>query len=293
VTVTMFDSTDISQLPSGSPAYAGYVDGAYANAAEIRAKFPQARVLGIAVFPWDDGDCLDVEATDATVGQAPAWVKRQHARGLARPAVYASASVMPSLWLALSGAGIARAAVRLWSAHYTGSHICGPATCAFRDAQGRVVPACDGTQFTDTALGRNLDQSVLADDFFGGAMSVTGPESYDTADKTVFKDLVHTAVLEMGYNSSGWTLGKTAQDVQAKVVPGVATLQTSVSALRDALAVLQTGESALQAGVTALQATVAAMPGGDPAAIAAAIESDLGAELATAVADELVKRLAQ
>jgi hypothetical protein len=62
---------------------------------------------------------------------------------------------------ALGGAGISRAAVRLWSAHYgQGKHICGPGTC------GLTRHACDGTQWTDSALGRNLDESILLSNFF-------------------------------------------------------------------------------------------------------------------------------
>ena len=48
--ITMFDSIDVGQLPAGSGfAYAGYVDGRFANVAEIRDKFPGARILSIAV----------------------------------------------------------------------------------------------------------------------------------------------------------------------------------------------------------------------------------------------------
>lgn len=61
----------------------------------------------------------------------------------------------------LDQAKIARADVRLWSAHYGfGEHICGPSSC------GLVPIEMDGTQWTNTALGRNLDQSSLLENFF-------------------------------------------------------------------------------------------------------------------------------
>ena len=61
----------------------------------------------------------------------------------------------------LRASGIDRAAVRLWSAHYTGSpHICGPRSCRATSID------MDGTQWTNAALGRNLDESLLAADFF-------------------------------------------------------------------------------------------------------------------------------
>jgi hypothetical protein len=66
----------------------------------------------------------------------------------------------------LSGAGIDRAKTRLWTAHYgLGEHICGPGTC------GALSINADGTQWTSSALGLVLDQSLLNDDFFTAATS--------------------------------------------------------------------------------------------------------------------------
>jgi len=60
--------------------------------------------------------------------------------------------------------------VRLWSAHYGfGEHICGPASC-------KLVPVeVDGTQWTNSALNRNLDQSLLLENFF--TTSALSPEA--------------------------------------------------------------------------------------------------------------------
>jgi len=169
VTLRMFDAVDLSQIPSGADAYAGYVDGAWPTAPTLRARFPGAHILSIAVFPDDDADCLDIEQGDATPQQAPAWVRRQQARGISRPVLYCSASVVNQVLGNLAAAGISRSEVRLWSAHYTGTsgHICGPGTCMYIDPAGRPVPPCDGTQWTSRAFGRNLDESLLCDDFFG------------------------------------------------------------------------------------------------------------------------------
>jgi hypothetical protein len=101
-------------------------------------------------------------------------VKRQLARGVWRPVVYASASLMPVVLADLLVAGVHRPQVRLLSAHYgEGKHICGPATCGFPG-----VPACDGTQWTDTAHGANgttIDESVLLPGFFTKPPPPTGP----------------------------------------------------------------------------------------------------------------------
>ena len=163
MTLAMYDSVSLDQIPADPQAVAAYADGRFANSAEAAARFPGARILTIAVSAAHDADCLDIEQGDATPGQAAAWCARQRARGVARPCLYASASVMQHEVIpALRAAGVPLAAVRLWSAHYTHSpHICGPSSC------GLMSAGADGTQFTDRALGRNLDESLLDGDFFG------------------------------------------------------------------------------------------------------------------------------
>ena len=159
----MYDSVDVAQIPDSAMAAAGYVNGRYANIAELRDRFPGARILSIAVTADADADCLDIERFDAVPGDAPGWYARQKARGVARPCLYASASLMQSAVLpVLEAAGIPRSEVRLWSAHYgAGQHRCGPASCRLMSIEA------DGTQFDDRALGRDLDQSLLVADFFG------------------------------------------------------------------------------------------------------------------------------
>jgi hypothetical protein len=157
----MYDDITASALPSGADAYAGYVDGRYNDYAAIKARFPNAHVVSIAVFASDDADCLDVEPTDATIAEVYGWLKRQLARGVWRPIIYTSASNVDALMRTMNANGFSRSQYRLWSAHYGGGqHICGPATCKL------TATACDGTQFTDNALGRSLDESVLLDSFF-------------------------------------------------------------------------------------------------------------------------------
>jgi hypothetical protein len=170
VTLTMYDSTNVGTLPHGAGAYAGYVQGAFPTFAALQRLFSAsgAHLLSIAVFASGDADCLDIEPGDATIAQAPGWVKRQLARGAHRPCLYTSVSNMDALVTTLGGAGISHAEVRLWSAHYgQGKHICGPATC------GLTRHACDGTQWTDAALGRSLDESILLSDFFSAPPPAT------------------------------------------------------------------------------------------------------------------------
>lgn len=171
--ITMYDSVNISQIPAGAQAVAGYVDGRFANVAELRDKFPGAHILSIAVNAAHDADALDVEQGDAAPGQAAAWYARQKARGIARPCLYASAFTMDTEVIpAIVAAKISRASVRLWSAHYSRTaHICGPASCK------ELGITADGSQWTDRAMGRNLDQSLLAADFFGTAPAADWTET--------------------------------------------------------------------------------------------------------------------
>lgn len=165
-TVTMWDTISVKEIPSAasssSEAVAGYVDGSWPDYASMVAAFPWAHHLSIAAHAGDDADCLDVESGDATPSQAPAWVRRQLARGLALPVLYCSIAAAPNLIAALVTQGLRRNQIRLWSAHYgLGQHICSPHTCGYNNV------TADATQWTDHALGRNLDESLCSAGFFG------------------------------------------------------------------------------------------------------------------------------
>lgn len=156
MTITILDSVNpraFGRLASTSTdALAGYDDGRFNDIRQIEQEYPGHRHQAIAVFASDDGDWLDVETFDATPQQAPGWVRRQHARGLARPGVYANQSTMPAVERALEQAGIARQSVRLIVAHY--------------DGIAEVPVGFDAKQYTDHWEGRNVDASVARDDFF-------------------------------------------------------------------------------------------------------------------------------
>ena len=169
--IIMFDAIDLAQIPVGPAAAAGYVDGTWPTYAELATRYPHTRLLSIAVSAEHDAGCLDVETGDAAPADVPGWYARQRGRGIERPCIYASASVMEAgiIPLVRSGA-IARPLVRLWSAHYSGQHICGPRSC------GGVSIEVDGTQWTDRAWGRDLDESLLLADFFTAAAPAPAPK---------------------------------------------------------------------------------------------------------------------
>lgn len=156
----MFDSITLDAIPREARAVAGYVNGFWPTYTEVVRRWPNARHLSIAVTSSANAECLDVEPGDATPADAPAWVKRQLARGVKRPVVYTSLSQARTLLTTLANAGVGRNDVRLWTAHYTGTaHRCTSA-CGFG-----FTGLADATQFTDHSGGRNLDESLCAPDF--------------------------------------------------------------------------------------------------------------------------------
>lgn len=165
MTITILDSVNPSAFgrlaTTSTDALAGYDDGRFNDIAQIERNYPGHRHQAIAVFASDNGDWLDVETFDATPSQAPGWVRRQHARGLARPGVYANQSTMPAVQRALEAAGIARNSVRLIVAHY--------------DGIPQIPAGFDAKQYTDHWEGRNVDASVARDDFFDMAAIAKKP----------------------------------------------------------------------------------------------------------------------
>lgn len=164
--LTMYDTILNGQFPVGAEAYAAYVDGGIGNQPNfsyVEQAFPKAGHLSIAVSAQHDADALDVELGAAPPSAIPGWYSRQKARGVARPCLYANASTMAGFVLpVVAAARIPRAGVRLWSAHYDGEHICGPASCKYPG----LTTGMDGTQWTSAAMGRTLDQSLLLGGFF-------------------------------------------------------------------------------------------------------------------------------
>lgn len=164
----MFDSVTVMEIPKRAPAVAGYVDGKWKTFHMLKTTHPHAWRLPIAVFAQDNAVCLDVETGDAEPAEAAAWVKRQRKRGIKCPVVYSSVSQIDMVIGMLREAGLKvhtdrnKSDVRIWTAHYTFTpHLCGPHSCGEMDSI-----SAHATQWTDTALGRNLDESMLHRDFF-------------------------------------------------------------------------------------------------------------------------------
>lgn len=181
MTLAMPDSINVNSLPVGYPAYLGYADGNWPTAKSLEAMFPEAEkvILTVTGQPGAHGVRVapgtDVEPMDLTAAEGASWAYKQPAAG--RPVIYASVEGengygMGDVLQALEALGVPHAAVRLLSAHYGfGPHICGPGSCKL------ISVEMDGTQWTssfrETPAGPIIDMSMLADDFFGPALTET------------------------------------------------------------------------------------------------------------------------
>jgi hypothetical protein len=156
----MYDSIDPQQfrgLPTDA-ALAGYIDGRreWQSYHALPQLYPHHPRLSITVAGALEADAADGETGDLSIAGQVNWVKQKLADKNVRPWVYRSVATMPALLAALERAGVPRTRVRLWTAHYTGI----PHLCSSR-CWPELRTTADATQWTDHALGRNLDQSVI------------------------------------------------------------------------------------------------------------------------------------
>lgn len=157
----MYDSVTLDQVPAEPHAVACYINGRFANEAEAKQRFPHARILTISVSGNIASECYDIETGDYNPDEAADLFTTAKNAGVWRPCFYANLSTMPHVEASLARVVHERNAVRLWVAYYNG-HTDLPA-------------AYDAHQFTDHALGRNLDESICRDDFFPPAKPAPAP----------------------------------------------------------------------------------------------------------------------
>lgn len=198
MTISMPDSIFPVNLPGGYAAYLGYTDGFWPTISELEKQFPRASLVSLTVRGGKALGC-DVESGDLTPEHGCQWAADAVKAGQFRPVIYASASVMVTGILpGLANLKVPRSSVRLLSAHYgLGEHVCGPSACKYSQG-GVVIPAMDGTQWTDQFAGVNgaaIDMSALSDSFFGGPpVSVSWEDELMTTIPTIKQGATGQAV---------------------------------------------------------------------------------------------------
>ncbi len=157
--ITQYDSIVPSTIPSDAVAVAGYVGGSWPDYSILVALFPKARHKSVCVSADEDGDVLDIEHGDTEPTNTQAivtWYKRQKARGLERPDLYADESDMPTVVAGMTASGIPESEYDQWMAWLGAA----------------VLPAgVKARQYTFTALGRNLDASICDPAFWSSTPS--------------------------------------------------------------------------------------------------------------------------
>lgn len=161
-TAAMFDTITLGTVPGDPFALAGYTAGRWPTFLPLRHRWPQAHTVSIAISARDHADCLDVEPGDATPSEVAGWVRADIKAGWRKPCVYSSwwefhDQVTP----ALAQAHISRSQVWEWDADYT--------------YWPHIDAGFDATQWTDRALGRNLDESLVTRAFLSIAHPALTP----------------------------------------------------------------------------------------------------------------------
>ena len=111
----MYDSTNVTSLPTDGDLYAGYVGGNWPTYNAMVLRFPNKVHVSIAVNASENAQVLDVETGDATPAQAPAWIQRQRAAGR-DPSVYCNTSTWGDVKTACQAAGVPLP--HWWEAHW-------------------------------------------------------------------------------------------------------------------------------------------------------------------------------
>ena len=117
MTRTMYDSITPGNIPNSATMVAGYADGRYANLGAMRARFPHATIVSIAVRWTTRAQVLDVEAGDATPTQAVQWCTQTMADTPNHLlTVYCNTSEWPHVRAAFQNAGVTEP--NYWVAQY-------------------------------------------------------------------------------------------------------------------------------------------------------------------------------
>jgi peptidoglycan hydrolase-like protein with peptidoglycan-binding domain len=142
------DNVSVSALDPGFKVYAGYWNGPFANMTALRTRFPKAYLISIALRVAGSKGSIAVDIEPGTLSSTEsgsfagclAWLQ-QGGFGGSKPLIYVMASWAAALEHFLTANGIPREAYYLWTAHYSGQHLCSPSGC------GYGASTADATQY--------------------------------------------------------------------------------------------------------------------------------------------------
>lgn len=169
-TAVMFDAIEVAAIPASPFAAAGYTGGLWATDQPLRARWPDAHTISIAVEPWEHADCLDIEPLDAEPDEAVAWDERE-ARAGHEPCDYSdwyewTHEIDP----VLESADLRTAKIWKWDANF--------------DGVPHIDPGFQATQYDNHCEHRNLDCSLVDRAF----LSIAQPPLEEASRKLALLD---------------------------------------------------------------------------------------------------------
>lgn len=253
----MYDSINVANIPAGATDILAYTDGAYANEAAIRARFPNATIhtisaMGQVFAQWVDCEPGAVWPPSAAAAVVQAW----QARGC--KGIYASLNNMQACQEAVNALHLT--GVEYFDANYTNVEHVDPGYVATQYADPGPYDETDTTATFEDGMTGDTDVIVIEDaakTFIGlcGPMGVIPLESSEVAwANATFGGTVvgmpNTLITRIN--------AQVASDLAANFA-AVATEATANSAVSSVAAVTATVNTIL-ADVAALKTAVAAIP---------------------------------
>lgn len=155
---TGYSSVDTDLIPRSAPVVFAYATGSYAQIGAVHEHCPRSRVVSICTEGRAVCGMYDFEAGALLYSEVNDIVNFAHNHGIRRPIVYAALDAMQMEVRPRLEGSFSRDSYRLVPAHFTDSP---------------ELPAwADGVEWTQTALGRNLNEYLLRDDFLGAVRKV-------------------------------------------------------------------------------------------------------------------------
>lgn len=146
---TMYDSTNVEDIPGSAQMVAVYRDGLYQTEAQARRRFPHAQIVTITVLGRGAADVVDCEPGNVGPDGAAAWAAERVKAG-AHPTIYCPLSMWPAVKAAVKAHGISSRKVSYWIAHYNGER--------------KIPDGAVAVQYADPTLsGGHYDVSAVAD----------------------------------------------------------------------------------------------------------------------------------
>lgn len=205
------DNVSVSQLDSGFSVYAGYYNGPFANLNALHMRFPHAYIISIALRLDGSKGAMAVDIEPGTLSSLQSasfagclsWLQQGGGfGGSSKPLIYVMASWAALLEDFLTAAGVPRSSYYLWTAHYSGQHLCSPSGCGYGRSQA------DATQY---ASGAN-DYNVFRGYVVGKSPVPPGPVPSSYLQLGSTGDAVKTVQVELNFWAQAVGYGKLIVD---------------------------------------------------------------------------------